>query len=211
MCHVLTNFRFSQDMQLIDKSLPPSVLSLLNCKFSYLSPELYLMIVAEVFKLMVQMILLFSAQKLLALTLPFCVIAVYLVQRIYLRTSRQLRLLDLESQSAVYSSFLESVEGIASIRAFGWEKQVEDANIVCLDKSQQPSYVLLCLKQWLRLVLDLMVAALATSFITLAVLMRGTTTAGQIGMALNIVLVASSALLGLVTSWTNMEISMGAM
>ena len=75
------------------------------------------------------------------------------------------------------------VEGITTIRAFGWEKAVEDANIKSLDISQQPSYILLCLQQWLGIVLDLVVAAIATGLITLAVLMSDTTTAGQIGMA----------------------------
>ena len=98
-----------------------------------------------------------------------------------------------------------------TIRAFGWERSVENANIESLDKSQQPAYILLCLQQWLNLVLDLIVAAIATCIITLAVLLRGTTTAGQIGMALNIVLVANTTLLGLVTSWTDTEISLGAM
>ncbi|KAH6645218.1 P-loop containing nucleoside triphosphate hydrolase protein [Truncatella angustata] len=187
--------RFSQDIQLVDRQLPPAILSILN----------------QVFKLLVQTTLLFSAQKIMSLTLPLCVATVYLVQRVYLRTSRQIRLLDLESQSAVYSSFLESVEGVATVRAFGWKKQIENLNIEFLDKSQQPSYILFCLQRWLNIVLDLMVATIATSLITLAVLMKGSTTAGQIGMALNIVLVANTTLLGLVTSWTNMEISLGAM
>ncbi|OKL64131.1 hypothetical protein UA08_00082 [Talaromyces atroroseus] len=47
------------------------------------------------------------------------------------------------------------------------------------------------------------------SLITLAILIRGTTTASQIGMALNIVLVANTTLLSLVTLWTNLEISLG--
>jgi hypothetical protein len=64
---------------------------------------------AEVFKILVQAALLFAAQKLMAVTLPVCIITVYLIQKVYLQTSRQLRLLELESQSAVYSSFLESV------------------------------------------------------------------------------------------------------
>lgn len=98
-----------------------------------------------------------------------------------------------------------------TIRAFGWEKQVEQANICCLDKSLKLDYVLYCLQQWLNIVLDLMVAAIATGLIALALLLRGTTTAGQIGMALNILLVANTTLLGLVRSWTNMEISLGAM
>ncbi|KAK0640764.1 P-loop containing nucleoside triphosphate hydrolase protein [Cercophora newfieldiana] len=186
--------RFSQDMRLVDRQLPPAVLAISN----------------QIFKLLVQCVLLFSAQKLMTLTLPICVATVYFVQKIYLRTSRQLRLLDLESQSAVYSSFLESVEGVTTIRAFGWEKQAEQANIRALDKSQKPDYILFCLQQWLGIVLDLMVAAIATGLIALALFLKGTTTAGQIGMALNIVLVANSTLLSLVTSWTNMEISLGA-
>ncbi|KAG7426909.1 ABC transporter atnG [Fusarium oxysporum f. sp. raphani] len=164
----------------------------------------------EVFKLLVQATLLFSAQKLLTVTLPICVLVVYVVQRVYLQTSRQLRLLQLESQSAVYSSFLESIEGVVSIRSFGWVKQAENSNMACLDKSQKPAYILLCLQLWLNIVLDLVIAAMAVILITLAVFLEGSTTAGQIGMSLNIVLVANSTLLALVTSWTNLEISLGA-
>ncbi|KAF5694946.1 major facilitator family transporter [Fusarium denticulatum] len=186
--------RFSEDMQLVDKSLPPAILSLAN----------------QVFKLLVQVSLLLSAQKLLTATLPLCVLVVYVVQRVYLRTSRQLRLLQLESQSAVYSSFLESVEGVVSIRSFGWAKQAENDNMKCLDKTQQPAYILQCLQLWLNIVLDLVIAAIAVFLISLAVFLEGSTTAGQIGMSLNIVLVANSTLLSLVTSWTNLEISLGA-
>ncbi|KAG4275039.1 hypothetical protein FPRO04_08701 [Fusarium proliferatum] len=189
-----TVFGFSEDMQLVDKSLPPAILSLCN----------------QIFKLLVQTTLLFSGQKLLAATIPLCVLVVYVVQRLYLRTSRQLRLLQLESQSAVYSSFLESVEGVVSIRSFGWVKQAESTNMNCLDKSQQSAYILLCLQIWLNIVLDLVIASMAVILIALAVFLEGSTTAGQIGMSLNIVLVANSTLLALVTSWTNLEISLGA-
>ncbi|KAF4922595.1 ABC transporter atnG [Colletotrichum viniferum] len=184
--------RFSQDIQLVDRQLPPAILSL------------------TIFKLIVQTALLFSAQKMMTLAFPLVVVAIYIVQRVYLRTSRQLRLLDLESQSAVYSSFLESLDGLATIRAFGWEKQVENANIRSLDKSQQPAYILFCLQRWLCIVLDLIVAAIATSLIAFAVLMNGTTTAGQIGMALNLVLVVNSTLLSFVSAFTNLEVSLGA-
>ncbi|KAG8169736.1 hypothetical protein KVR01_000481 [Diaporthe batatas] len=186
--------RFSQDIQLVDKQLPPAMLSLLN----------------QVFKLLVQVSLLLTAQKFLSLSLPACVIVVYLVQKVYLRTSRQLRLLEIESQAAVYSSFLESNEGISTIRSFGWEKQIEDENILYLDRSQQPSYVLVCLQRWLNIVLDLIISGIAIGFIVLVVTLKGTTTAGQVGMALNIVLLTNATLLGLVESWTNLEISLGA-
>jgi ATP-binding cassette subfamily C (CFTR/MRP) protein 1 len=102
------------------------------------------------------------------------------------------------------------VEGIATIRAFGWKKGIEVDHNNHLDKSQQPLYILFCLQRWLNIVLDLMIAAIATSVITLAVVMRGSTTGGQIGVALNLILVANSTLLKLVESWATLEISLGA-
>lgn len=80
-----------------------------------------------------------------------------------------------------------------------------------LDGSQQPAYTLLCLQRWLGIVLDLMIAAIATSLIALSTYLEGSTTAGEIGMSLNIILLVNSTLLGLIASWTNMEISLGAM
>lgn len=56
-----------------------------------------------------------------------------------------------------------------------------------------------------------MIAAIATGVIALAVFTRGTTTREQIGMALNIVLVANTTLLSLVEACTDLGISLGAM
>ncbi|KAK2778498.1 ATP-binding cassette [Colletotrichum kahawae] len=203
---------FSQDIQLVDRQLPPAILSFTVRRWQALATFAAQPLTSplEIFKLIVQTSLLFSAQKMMTLTFPLVVVAIYVVQRVYLRTSRQLRLLDLESQSGVYSSFLESLDGLTTIRAFGWEKEVEDANIRSLDKSQQPSYILFCLQRWLCIVLDLIVAAIATSLIAFAVLLKGTTTAGQIGMALNLVLLVNSTLLSFVSSFTNLEVSLGA-
>jgi hypothetical protein len=64
---------------------------------------------SEICKLSMQAAILFIAQKQIPVTLPFCAMVVYFVQKIYLRTSRQLRFLELETRSAVYSSFLETV------------------------------------------------------------------------------------------------------
>jgi hypothetical protein len=46
---------------------------------------------------------------------------------------------------------------------------------------------------------------MAIGLIVLAVTLKGTTTAGLIGMALNIVLLANATLLELVESWTNLD------
>lgn len=186
--------RFGQDIQLVDKQLAPAVQSLNN----------------QVFKLLNQACVLLASQPLMALSLPYSAAVVYAVQKVYLRTSRQLRLLELESRAAVFSSFLETVQGAPTIRAFGWGREIALQNVGTLDGSQRPYYLLLCLQRWLNVVLNLLIAAIAVGTIGLAVLYRDTTTGGQVGMALNVILVANATLLSLVTAWTDLEISLGA-
>ncbi|KAL3428461.1 hypothetical protein PVAG01_01970 [Phlyctema vagabunda] len=186
--------RFSQDIQLVDKQLPSALQT----------------ITVQIFKLLMQIIFLFVAQKWLALSLPVCVVLVYIIQGVYLRTSRQLRFLELESRANVFSSFLESVEGLETIRAFGWSEAVMQSNIQFVDNSQRPEFLLLCLQRWLNLVLDLLAAGIATGVVAAAVAFRGQISGAQVGIALNIMLVANTTLLKLVQSWTTLEISLGA-
>lgn len=186
--------RFGQDIQLVDKQLAPAVQSL-N---------------VQVFKLLNQAVVLLASQPLMALSLPYSAAVVYAVQKVYLRTSRQLRLLELESRAAVFSSFLETAQGAPTIRAFGWGREIALQNVATLDGSQRPFYLLLCLQRWLNVVLNLLIAAIAVGTIGLAVLYRDSTTGGQVGMALNVILVANATLLSLVTAWTDLEISLGA-
>lgn len=60
-----------------------------------------------------------------AATLPPVALAVWILQKYYLRTSRQVRLLDLEAKSPLYSHFIESLSGLVTIRAFGWQANFE--------------------------------------------------------------------------------------
>lgn len=186
--------RFGQDIQLVDKQLAPALQSLNN----------------QVFKLLNQTCVLLASQPMMALSLPYTAGVVYVVQKVYLRTSRQLRLLELESRAAVFSSFLETVQGAPTIRAFGWGREFARQNVTALNHSQRPYYLLLCLQRWLNVVLNLLIAAIAVGTIGLAVLYRSSTTGGMIGMALNVVLVANTTLLSLVGAWTDLEISLGA-
>lgn len=124
----------------------------------------------------------------MAITVPGLVAAVYVLQKIYLRTSRQLRYLDLEARSPLYSHFTETLSGLSTIRAFGWQEAETARNIKYLDASQRPFYLLFCIQRWLTLVLDLMVAGLAVIVIALAVCLRSSTAVGLLGVSLNNVL-----------------------
>lgn len=68
----------------------------------------------------------------------------------------------------------------------------------------------MCLQRWLNLVLDLIAATVAIGIIWAAVAFRGQIQAGQVGVVLNIMLVANTTLLRLVESWTGLEVSLSA-
>ncbi|RYP53977.1 hypothetical protein DL768_001127 [Monosporascus sp. mg162] len=82
-----------------------------------------------------------------------CRAVVYLFQKVFLRTSRLLRRLELESKSAVLNNSLETVEDLLKIRMFG-------------DHG----------KHWPNLVFDRLVAGVAVSVTALAVAFKDTTT-----------------------------------
>lgn len=186
--------RFGQDIQVIDRDLPSALAALCT----------------QIFKLMMQCSLLLASQRLLVFALPLYSFFVYFIQRVYLRTSRQLRYLELESRSAVYSSFLETVEGLVTIRAFGWQQQYLDRNTRGLDLSQRAFYLFLCLQRWLNVVLDLSMAAVAIVVIALATFCTTESSSANVGIALNMVLVTNTTLLRLIESWTTFEVSVGA-
>lgn len=145
-----------------------------------------------------------------AVSFPIILLALYLVQKMYLRTSRQLRLMDLEAKAPLYSLFEETLRGLATIRAFGWQTHLSSKNDTFLDESQKPFYLLFAVQRWLTLVLDLIVAAVAVLLIVLVVQLRGTVAAGGVGLALLNVIQFSQNVKLLVTFWTTLETQIGS-
>lgn len=80
-----------------------------------------------------------------------------------------------------------------------------------MDQAQRPYYMLLCIQQWLALVLDLIVGSLAV--ITLAIALLPSTealSAGSLGVALNLILQFNALLAQAIQAWTKLETSIGA-
>lgn len=147
--------------------------------------------------------------KYIGAVVPGIVAALYLLQKFYLRTSRQLRLLDLQAKAPIYKQLIEIVDGLPTIRAFQWQRNIEATILELLDRSQQPHYLLYSIQRWLNLVLDLLVAATAVLLVAMAVLTKSSSP-GSIGLAMLNVLGFSSSLASLISSWTQLETSLGA-
>lgn len=186
--------RFSQDLMLIDMELPISALNTFAT---------FVLCIA-------QMILIAVAAPFATISFPVVGGSVYLIQKFYLRTSRQLRFLDLEAKSPLYTQFNEVLEGLATIRAFGWQSFLENKSRDLLDRSQRPFYLLFAVQRWLTLVLDLIVAAVATILIVLVVALKGRLSAGYVGVALLNVILFSQSIKLLIHWWTQLETHIGS-
>jgi ABC-type transport system involved in cytochrome bd biosynthesis fused ATPase/permease subunit len=119
-----------------------------------------------------------------AAILPLLGAVGYLIQRVYLRTSRQVRIMDLEAKAPLCTHFLESLAGIVTIRCFGWLSAYREKNNRFLLRSQVPFYLLFAIQNWLTLVLQLVVAGLITCIVGLAVGLRSKVDTGYLGLAL---------------------------
>ncbi|OQE42091.1 hypothetical protein PENCOP_c004G02534 [Penicillium coprophilum] len=186
--------RFSQDMTLIESDLPVGIL----------------ITVSNLFSSIANAALIATGSTYMAISVPFLIISLFLLQHFYLKTSRQLRLLDLESRSPVYSHLHDTVEGLSTIQAFGWEADFQIANSKLLDATQRTYYMLHCIQRWLTLVLDLIVAAEAVIVVSLAVSLRHTTSVGLLGVSLNSILAFNGSLSSFISGWTQLEISLGS-
>lgn len=145
----------------------------------------------------------------MAATLPPLLLMIYFVQKFYLRTSRQLRYLDLEAKSPLYQQFTETIEGVATIRSFGMQGWFLSQFSNRLDKSQKPHYLLLCIQRWLGLVLSLILGGTATVLVALSCT-TGLSSAGDLGVALTTILAMNDQLHRLISGWTQAETSLGS-
>lgn len=69
-------------------------------------------IIKDLSRLISQLVLLFITQFYVAVGTPFLFLVLYLLQKLYLCTSRQIRLMDIELRAEVLSNFLETVGSI---------------------------------------------------------------------------------------------------
>ncbi|KAF2688653.1 hypothetical protein K458DRAFT_384834 [Lentithecium fluviatile CBS 122367] len=124
-----TSNRFSQDMQLVDSELPFALLNVF-CSGLILIGQLFLII---------------NASYYLAISFLVIFIVLWTLQKIHLRTSRRLQHLELESKTLLYTQFLESPDGLATIRAYSWMQPFKVLNYTRLETSQRPFYLPFCM------------------------------------------------------------------
>lgn len=187
--------RFSQDSNLFSKVLPYYLFRIMYVGYGLL---------------MVVGIILSSASYMSA-ALPAIVLSIWLIQRFYLRTSRQVRHMDLEEKAPLYTYFVETSEGMSYIQAFGWEEKNMEMGYRLLDKSQQPYYLMLSIQQWLTLVLGLLSAGVAETLVSVVVWVRKGTSGSAVGLAFLSIISFQMLVVEFIHAWTGSETSVAGL
>ncbi|OAA69266.1 ABC transporter, transmembrane domain, type 1 [Akanthomyces lecanii RCEF 1005] len=190
----LLNF-YNQDMMLLSRNLPASFIRTIYAG-------------AFVF---FQIGIILSGASYLAISIPFLATAVYFIQRYYLRTSRQIRLLDLEMKAPLHTYFGETATGLSHIQAFSWEEKSIERGLEFLAESQRPYYVMMTIQQWLVLVLGLMTGSLAVLLVTLALFIKQASSQTAVGLSFLSLLSLNKTFAATIIAWTALEVSKGAL
>ena len=185
--------RFAQDLELVDLDLPEVLETTIICVISAIAEGA----------------LVFVGSGYVAAAIPAVLALLYGIQKFYLRTSRQLRLLDIEARAPLFNDFIEVLGGLASVRAYGWTDTYAQHARTVLNESQKPYYLLFTVQRWLTLVLQLLVAAIAVLLVAIVTTQR-TSATSLLGAALFNIVSFGSTLEQLITDWTQLEQSIGA-
>ncbi|PYH44095.1 P-loop containing nucleoside triphosphate hydrolase protein [Aspergillus saccharolyticus JOP 1030-1] len=186
--------RFSQDLELVDMTLPLAAVNATKALGACL----------------LKMVILFVVAKYMSLAVPPLLLVCYVLQKCYTRTSRQVRLLAIEAKAPLFQHLSEALSGGATIRAFGWQGYMHAVNLAMVDDSQKCTYTLFMIQQWLTLAMDLLASGLIVLLTLLTVFMRGSFDAGSSGTAVVTLMSFTQELSRVLKFWTLTESCLGA-
>lgn len=187
--------RYSIDMDLVAKHVPAGIYN-----------NLYYGITT-----LIQVGIALSGANYMGATLPILIGILFFVQRYYLRTSRQLRHLDIESQAPLATAFREAADGLVHIRAFRWQAHINSRGLKFLDQSQKPFYLLLCAQQFLSLILDSLSSSLATILAILTLYIKDSSTENSSGLSFLVLIILGTSFNRTIMTWTTLETALGSL
>lgn len=186
--------RFSNDMTLITQDLP---LALMYSSMFFFAVWVDLAIIA-------------SGAYYVAIVFPVFLGGLFYAQQIYLRTSRQMRILEIESRTPLITLTSETMAGIEQIRTSKWTCFFKLDLLSKLEYSQKAYYMMNSIQQWLLLMLDLSVVMLATALVAIALHLPHSSSANGLGLALVNMIGLSMELGHTMRYWAEGETCLGA-
>ena len=109
----------------------------------------------------------------------------YFVQRIYVATSRQLKRLESVTKSPIFSHFGETLNGVATIRAFSLQSDFIKRSERLVDDNQKANYPAIVANRWLAVRLEMVGNLIIFCSALLAVLGKDNLSPGLVGLSVS--------------------------
>lgn len=186
--------RFSKDVEAVDQELTPFAEGAFMCLVQCISTLVLITIITPKFLVV-------------AFVISFLY---YLVGYFYITLSRELKRFESVTKSPIHQHFSESLNGVATIRAYGIESRFMRQNIEAIDKNNAPFFYLWVANRWLSFRIDAvgsLVMFFAGSFVLLSI---GKIDAGLAGLSLSYAIAFSESALWIVRFYANIEMNMNS-
>ncbi|XP_060988980.1 ATP-binding cassette sub-family C member 4-like isoform X2 [Dama dama] len=121
------------------------------------------------------------------LVIPFGMIF-FVVQWYFLRTSRDVKRLESEAQSPVFSHLASSLRGLGTIRAYKAEHKFQKLFDSHQDLHSEACFLLLTMSQQLAVYLDVICAIFVTIVAFVALILADTLNPGEVGLVLSLII-----------------------
>ncbi|KAH9499530.1 Multidrug resistance-associated protein 1 [Bulinus truncatus] len=180
--------RFSRDIDMVDSYMARLVRMFFQQLFVVLS---------------VLGVITYTTPVFIAAALPVMFVY-YLIQKVYMPTSRQLRRNESTTKSPIYSHFSETLKGACVIRAFNAVDRFILESQHKVDVNNAYFYAFTSASRWLRIRLELLGNIIVTSAALLAVMTDGLT-GSLVGLSISYALQITNALNELVQNSTQLE------
>ncbi|KAH9035079.1 hypothetical protein EDB84DRAFT_1561273 [Lactarius hengduanensis] len=184
--------RFSKDIETVDLSLASSLQSVNSSLATFAASVITVAVIFPLF------------------LLPASIIGyVYRMLAIgYLNTGRDLRRMESNSRSPIFSGFGELLEGIVTVRAFSAEKRFLDGLHLKVDMTTQMWYSFWMTNRWLLLNFDALggLSVLVTTLLALS----GFVSAGTAGLCITSAMAFTDSIYWACRFWTGLELDLNS-
>ncbi|KAG0166993.1 hypothetical protein DFQ28_007487 [Apophysomyces sp. BC1034] len=186
--------RFSSDLETIDQSVAPSLSMLL---FSIIA-TIYVVILVSI----ITPAFIFPG---IFIAFLFWTIGTY-----YLKTSRDMKRLNSVSRSPIYVQFNETVNGVATIRAFGCQMRFVEDNFRRIDSNSRPFIWMWATNRWLHCRVDILGAFVGFCTGVVLIMSRSWVAPGLAGLSLSYALTFTHHVLWVVRMYAFNEMNMNS-
>lgn len=187
--------RFTNDIEAVDLHLPQALQNLVTAIASSVG----------------SMVVIGIASPYTLISLPILLPLIFMLQNFYLKTSFQLRSLQVASQAPMLQMVGAILQGRVTIRAFNQEQYMARLMSDCINRGLKVGYLFRSVQVWVTLMLGLINGCLAIALAGLLIGLGGSNGIAWGGLALlNVIRLGQDAML-LLTWWTRFESSMASM